>query len=112
MFDKLSRLFGLHPALGLHDLDLPDEPVSWPPNLKDRPAAVCGEASAAGHPNEIRELLETADDILRDELHEITLQMAAIVKGTNDIVQAASKVIDRINALDPTPVGLVRTKRR
>lgn len=60
MLNFLARALGF-PHLGLHDLDLPDEPTVAPEDTStptverrigvDGPAVSSGEASAAGQPN-------------------------------------------------------------
>lgn len=125
LFNKLLDVFGLG---ALHDLDLIDEPGRlWPVDPVSRsdtaastltptsvapgvdgPAVQGGEASTAGHPNqqrdEIRALLETADDILRDTLQDIVTRMSTIVRE-------AAAVVELVQQLDPTPVGLVRASK-
>lgn len=120
LLGEFTHASGLFPA-PLHDLDLLDEPsaVEAPaiapadasPRLGscvDGPAVQGGEASTAGHPNqqrdEIRALLETADDILRDTLQDIVTRMSTIVRE-------ATAVVELVQQLDPTPIGLVRASK-
>ena len=127
LLGEFTHASGLFPA-PMHDVDLLDEPGgTWPPDPVSRqelralrsdteastlgvdgPAVQGGEASTAGHPNqqrdEIRALLATADDILRDTLQDIVTRMSTIVRE-------ATAVVELVQQLDPTPIGLVRASK-
>lgn len=117
-FHQLRTLFGLWPANGLHDLDLPDDSAAWPPSLKDPvsrpelralkcdieastlmpctsgvdgPAAQGGEASAAGHPN---------------------MDWAVIREGMAELRSVLVDALAWLDEIDPVAAGLATSSIR